>query len=133
MNGLWSCDINSRMQHPVHDEEVFMEEALAAIRRAITNDEAGEPTLAPAAPRTSREQAGAKPTPEAGLLSHEATAAISSAFNTLTETVRKHQPTIEDVVHEALSPMLKSWLDENLPRVVERMVEAEIERVTRGR
>jgi hypothetical protein len=29
--------------------------------------------------------------------------------------------------------MLKSWLDENLPRVVEGMVEAEIERVTRGR
>jgi len=29
--------------------------------------------------------------------------------------------------------MLKSWLDENLPSVVERMVQAEIERVTRGR
>ena len=110
-----------------------MEEALAAIRQAISNDGAGETTLAPAEPRTFREQAGAKPTPEAGLLSHEATAAISSAFNTLTETVKKHQPTIEDVVHEALSPMLKSWLDENLPRVVERMVQAEIERVTRGR
>jgi cell pole-organizing protein PopZ len=27
--------------------------------------------------------------------------------------------------------MLKSWLDENLPRAVERMVQAEIERVTR--
>jgi cell pole-organizing protein PopZ len=27
--------------------------------------------------------------------------------------------------------MLTSWLDENLPRVVERMVQAEIERVTR--
>ena len=110
-----------------------MEEALAAIRQAISNDEAGETTLAPAEPRTFREQAGAKPTPEAGLLSHEATAAIGSAFNTLTETVKKHQPTLEDVVRETLSPMLKSWLDENLPRVVERMVQAEIERVTRGR
>ena len=38
-----------------------MEEALAAIRQAISNDEAGETTLAPAEPRTSREQAGAKP------------------------------------------------------------------------
>ena len=43
-------------------------------------------TLAPAEPRTFREQAGAKPTPEAGLLSGEATAAVGSAFNTLTET-----------------------------------------------
>ena len=64
------------------------------------------------------------------MLSREATAAVGSAFNTLTETVKKHEPTLEDVVREALRPMLKSWLDENLPRVVERMVEAEIERLT---
>ena len=67
------------------------------------------------------------------MLSPKATAAIGSAFNTLTETVKKHEPTLENVVCEALRPMLKSWLDENLPRVVERMVQAEIERVTRGR
>ena len=106
-----------------------MEEALAAIRRAISNDEAGETTLAPAEPRTSREQAA----PEAGLLSREATAAVGSAFNTLTETVKKHELALEDVVRETLRPMLKSWLDENLPRVVERMVQAEVERITRGR
>ena len=133
MNGLWSCDINSLMQHPVIDEEVFMEEALAAIRQAMTKGEVGEMTLVPAEPRSFREQAGAKPTPEAGLLSHEATAAIGSAFNTLTETVKKHEPTLEDIVRETLRPMLKSWLDENLPRVVERMVQAEVERITRGR
>ena len=121
------------LQHPVHDEELFMEEALAAIRRAITDEEAGEMTLAPAEPRTSRGEAGAKRVPEAGLLSREATAAVGSAFNTLTETVRKHEPSLEDVVRETLRPMLKSWLDENLPRVVERMVQEEIERVTRGR
>ena len=64
-----------------------MEEALAAIRRAMTDEEVGEMTLAPAEPRTSREQAA----PEAGLLSREATAAVGSAFNTLTETVKKHE------------------------------------------
>jgi uncharacterized protein len=63
----------------------------------------------------------------------EATAAVSFAFNTLTETVKKHEPTLEDVVRETLCPMLKSWLDENLRGLVERMVEAEIVRVTRGR
>ena len=108
-----------------------MEEALAAIRRAITNEEPGETTLAPAEPLTSREQAMAKP--DARLLSREATAAVGSAFNTLTETVKKHEPTLEDVVRETLQPMLKSWLDENLPGVVEQMVQAEIERVTCGR
>ena len=104
-----------------------MEEALAAIRRAMTDEEAGKTTLAPAEPRTSHDKT------DAGLLSREATAAVGSAFNTLTETVKKHEPTLEDVVRETLRPMLKSWLDENLPRVVERMVQAEIERVTRGR
>ncbi len=39
--------------------------------------------------------------------------------------------TIEDIVRELLRPMLKSWLDENLPGMVERMVRAEIERVAR--
>ena len=110
-----------------------MEEALAAIRRAITDEEVGEMTLASTESRISREQAPAKPTPDAGLLSRETSAAVGSAFNTLTETVKKHEPTLEDVVRETLRPMLKSWLDENLPRVVERMVETEIERVTRGR
>jgi cell pole-organizing protein PopZ len=131
VNSLRGCDITRRMQHPVYDEELFMEEALAAIRQAMTDEEAGEMTLAPVEPRTSREQVGAKP--EAGLLSREATAAVGSAFNTLTETVKKHELSLEDVVRETLRPMLKSWLDENLPRVVERMVQAEVERVTRGR
>ena len=67
------------------------------------------------------------------MLSRQATAAVGSAFNTLTETVKKREPTLEDVVRETLRPMLKSWLDENLPRLVEQMVQAEIERVTRGR
>jgi cell pole-organizing protein PopZ len=67
------------------------------------------------------------------LLSCEATAAVGSAFNRLSQTAKRHEPTLEDVVRETLRPMLQSWLDENLPSVVERMVQAEIERVTRGR
>jgi cell pole-organizing protein PopZ len=31
-----------------------------------------------------------------------------------------------------LRPMLKEWLDDHLPDVVERLVRAEIERVARG-
>ena len=69
--------------------------------------------------------------PVAGLLSREA-AADDTAFNTLAHTVKKHEPPLEDVVRETLRPMLKSWLDENLPSLVERMVQAEIQRVARG-
>jgi cell pole-organizing protein PopZ len=121
------------MNRPVRDEELFMKEALAAIRRAITDEQAGEMTLARAEPATFGEEASPQPTPEDGLLSRKTTAAIGSAFDRLSETARKHEPTLEDVVRETLRPMLKSWLDENLPRVVERMVQEEIERVTRGR
>jgi cell pole-organizing protein PopZ len=38
-----------------------------------------------------------------------------------------------DLVKEMLRPMLKGWLDDNLPSMVERIVRAEIERVSRGR
>ena len=40
--------------------------------------------------------------------------------------------TIEAMMREMLRPMLKEWLDENLPAVVERMVEMEIARISRG-
>lgn len=39
--------------------------------------------------------------------------------------------TVEDLVLEALRPMLKEWLDANLPELVERLVEREIRRMAR--
>jgi len=67
------------------------------------------------------------------LLSDEATAAVNSAFGTLAHTVLvQNARTLEDLVREMLRPMLKTWLDDNLPNLVERLVRAEIERVSRG-
>jgi cell pole-organizing protein PopZ len=68
------------------------------------------------------------------LLSEETTAAVDSAFNALAQTVLvQNARTLEDLVREMLRPLLKSWLDDNLPSLVERLVRAEIERVSRGR
>ena len=68
------------------------------------------------------------------LLSPRTTAAVDTAFNSLTHTVLMQNPrTLEDLVREMLKPMLKAWLDDNLPNIVERLVRAEIERVSRGR
>jgi uncharacterized protein len=70
----------------------------------------------------------------AALLSPRATAAVDLAFNTLAHTVLvQNSRTLEDLVREMLKPMLKAWLDDNLPNMVERLVRAEIERVSRGR
>jgi cell pole-organizing protein PopZ len=41
--------------------------------------------------------------------------------------------TLEDVVRELLRPLLKEWLDENLPAIVEEKVQAEVERISRRR
>jgi len=69
-----------------------------------------------------------------GLVSSATTAAVDSAFNTLAQTVLvQNARTLEDLVREMLRPMLKTWLDDNLPGLVERLVRAEIERVSRGR
>src|SRR2546428_5366919 len=69
-----------------------------------------------------------------GLISATTSAAVDSAFNTLAQTVLvQNGRTLEDLVREMLRPMLKTWLDDNLPGTVERLVRAEIERVSRGR
>ncbi|WP_065756330.1 PopZ family protein [Bradyrhizobium paxllaeri] len=68
------------------------------------------------------------------ILSHSTVSAVESAFNSLANTVLSNNArTLEDLVKEMLRPMLKSWLDDNLPGLVERIVKAEIERVSRGR
>ena len=38
-------------------------------------------------------------------------------------------PTLDDIVREELRPLLKQWLDEHLPGMVERLVQVELERV----
>jgi cell pole-organizing protein PopZ len=71
---------------------------------------------------------------QAPMLSRSTVNAVESAFNTLANTVLSNNArTLEDLVKEMLRPMLKSWLDDNLPGLVERIVKAEIERVSRGR
>jgi uncharacterized protein len=68
------------------------------------------------------------------LTSSEVNKAVHSAFNALAQAVLvDNARTLEDLVREILQPMLKAWLDDNLPSVVERLVRAEIERVSRPR
>lgn len=90
----------------------------------------------PAPPPRAAAPAPAPPPPafDRGLISNSTVAAVDSAFNSLASTVLGNNArTLEDLVKEMLRPMLKSWLDDNLPSVVDRIVRAEIERVSRGR
>jgi cell pole-organizing protein PopZ len=72
--------------------------------------------------------------PSGPILSRSTVSTVESAFNALANTVLSNNArTLEDLVKEMLRPMLKAWLDDNLPGLVERIVKAEIERVSRGR
>jgi hypothetical protein len=69
----------------------------------------------------------------AQLLSDQASSSVNNAFGQLAHTVLSNNArTLEDLVKDMLKPMLKTWLDDNLPTMVERLVRAEIERVARG-
>ncbi|MCJ2059074.1 DUF2497 domain-containing protein [Methylobacterium sp. J-048] len=99
-----------------------------------------EPEPPPARPTPAPQpqpvfQAPPRPEPEVETLVSPATdASVNGAFNLLAHTVlTQNARTLEDLVKDMLRPMLKSWLDDNLPAVVERLVRAEIERVSRGR
>lgn len=94
---------------------------------------AGPPPSAPEPP----EEAEPMPPAGAGLVAPETAAAAAASVAGLVRTlasdralqVRAGGPTIEDLVRQMLRPLLKDWLDANLPALVERQVRAEIERV----
>jgi cell pole-organizing protein PopZ len=69
------------------------------------------------------------------LVGRSASGAAASAFDALERSIMMPPGgrTLEDVVREMLRPMLKAWLDENLPGIVEAQVAAEVERIARQR
>jgi len=118
--------------------EPSMEEILASIR-AIIADESAPPKPGPqlvyasdAPPRAEAPRKSERDEDEA-LLSDESSEAIAGSFRTLAESMAAQSArAAEELAREMLRPMLKSWLDENMPAMVERLVKAEIQRLARG-
>ncbi len=129
-----------------------MEDILSSIRRVIARDEApgariqrgsGEDVLDLHDEETeqadaAREAAPALPTEEE-LVSAASAHAARQSLEALNAAVSPAAPaastpaggrTMEEVVLDALRPMLKDWLDANLPAMVEAMVAKEISRIT---
>ncbi len=82
--------------------------------------------------------------PEDALLSATSAQASASVFAGLAQHLQSErqtlpvniqlgdgQQTLEGLVTAIIRPMLKEWLDQNLPGTVERMVQREIERIAR--
>ena len=129
--------------------EPSMEDILSSIRRVIARDEApgsareirvpeaddildlqDEEDMAEAAP--AAEELVSEASADAARQSLEAlTAAVAPAVAAATVAAPAvGGRTMEDVVLDALRPMLKQWLDANLPALVEAMVAKEISRIT---
>lgn len=75
------------------------------------------------------------------LVGDTAAASAASAFAGLASTVRKPEPmepsigsgpTVDELARALLRPMLKEWLDANLPAIVEAQVRKEVERIARN-
>jgi cell pole-organizing protein PopZ len=150
--GLDDATSEAEVRPPLPDGEVFDltdEMALsdpqpAPFHKVEPDDdlEFNETVAVSAPPRAPHRQPAFEPPPlyespappPQQILSRSTVSAVESAFNTLANTVLSNNArTLEDLVKEMLRPMLKSWLDDNLPGLVERIVKAEIERVSRGR
>ena len=69
------------------------------------------------------------------LVGAPAASSAASAFGLLERSLLMPAAgrTLEDVVREMLRPLLKAWLDEHLPEIVEAQVKAEVERIARQR
>ncbi|MFY0733422.1 DUF2497 domain-containing protein [Aurantimonas sp. NFXS3] len=121
------------------DEDREAEEAPAMTARpssqahepAEVEAKAAEAVEAPAAP--SAPVAATTAADIHALVSHEAGERIAGSFEDLARVIRDEQMrTMDETVRQMLRPMLQEWLDDNLPRLVERLVREEIERVARG-
>ncbi len=117
---------------------MVVEEPMAMPMMPVHVDPPAPPVYEPVAAERPPPASAATHSTHGALLGPEATAAAASSVGSLLRTlvaerqqvvVHRGGPTIEDLVREEIRPVLKEWLDSNLPPMVERLVRAEIERV----
>ena len=117
--------------HASAPQIVYSKEALPPNRNAPEPSQRSDAS----APTVVSESGAVKASPEEEpLLSSEADEGVTASFGALSANLAARSAELADgLVREMLRPMLKQWLDENLPAIVERLVRAEIQRVARGR
>jgi hypothetical protein len=118
-------------------------EASSSDRRPTRPSAGADPATPRSGPDALPPEAEAEPRLELGrerILSSATSGAAAAAFAQLGALPRERRRegelplggvdrTLEDIVRDILRPLLQTWLDENLPRLVERLVREEIARV----
>ena len=122
---------------PEEEEEVLeLTNRIDAVEPAPIMESVGDLDVFPAAAPPPRPAPVAAPMAweqEDALVGAPAASEAASSFAALTGAIAMPRDgrTLEDVVRELLRPLMKQWLDENLPRIVEGAVQTEVERIAR--
>ncbi len=117
-------------QDEVSDPEPEPEPEVVAETEADATDQFVEPEEAEDMPKAARKDA---------IINEVTEEATVDAFAELSQAVEdkavftESGPRIGDIVQDALRPMLKEWLDENLKGIVERAVAKEVKRISSGK
>lgn len=114
----------SAQQADVHVSEPSVSEKPADVEMAQAIPAPVSATEVPGGSETAQEGAF-----KGALMSPRVDGAVSDSFDRLK---RSMMDDLEAKTESILRPMLREWLDENLPNLVERLVREEIERVARG-
>lgn len=119
-------------------QEVYEDDPVTenAIKEDYVDEVVDNPVVEEPSPVEFDEPVQEAPEIEEGLLSADAAVAASAAFGDLNRTLTVslgEGKTVEAIVSDLLRPLLKSWLDQHLPPLVEEMVQEEIERLARRR
>lgn len=128
----------------IEEEEAFVPEEEEEDILDLTEKVEDEPEVEPLFEEQKRRAQPAPPPAfedeDEGLVSPPKRDEAVSAFANLTSTLEARHPelpigaghkTLESLTKEVMRPMLKEWLDRNLPHIVERLVREEIERIAR--
>lgn len=114
--------------------EVAMQEAVEdVLEEAVEEEFMAEPEPEPVAPAPAPKPRPAPVEDTDSILTSRAESAAMSGFAELARktAVEYNGITLEEIVRTELKPMLREWLDKNLPSIIERLVAEELERVAK--
>ncbi|NKM23904.1 PopZ family protein [Rhizobium laguerreae] len=114
-------------------EPAFTETQRVAVAEPAPAVETALPAMDPAQSSTERFLPSVIDEVQPTLLSEDAGLQISRSFEELAAAIDgAERRSLDEIAEDMLRPMLREWLDDNLPTLVERLVREEIERVARG-
>ncbi|AHF83725.1 hypothetical protein RLEG3_18755 [Rhizobium leguminosarum bv. trifolii WSM1689] len=122
---------NLAIQQPA--EPVLAEAPRVSVAEPEPVLETAPPAMEPAQSSTERFLPSVMDEVQPTLLSEGAGLQISRSFEELAAAIDgAERRSLDEIAEDMLRPMLREWLDDNLPTLVERLVREEIERVARG-